>query len=78
MSGRNLRKRLLIATAWALLMPLASGGLLEGASAWAQKNETGTASTKAPSPPPLVRHRTLSSLGRASAVAWIRIGHVGH
>ncbi len=78
MSSRNLRKRVAVAAVWALLLPVASGGLLAGASALAQNGDITTSATKTPKPAPTVRHRTLASLGRASAVAWIRVGHVGH
>ncbi len=84
MSSRNLPKRLLVAAAFALLTPAALGSVLAGASALADSSDTSAllAKTITPRPvappPPSPQHRTLSTLGRASAVAWIRIGHVGH
>jgi len=63
----------------AVLTPVALGALLAGASALADSGSGTTVNTSVPKPaPPPPRHRTLASLGRASAVAWIRVGHVGH
>ena len=63
----------------AVLTPVALGALLAGASALADSGSGTTVNTSVPKPaPPPARHRTLASLGRASAVAWIRVGHVGH
>jgi len=78
--NRRLRKALLISALTALLTPAALGGMLEGASALADSEDTIAAATQAPAPKPAPapHRRTLSSLGRASAVAWIRIGHIGH
>ncbi|MEJ0025712.1 MAG: hypothetical protein WDN01_06765 [Rhizomicrobium sp.] len=75
--------RILLASALvAVLTPLASGGLLAGASALADDGDTSAVLAKAITPKPAAspppNRRTLSTLGRASAVAWIRIGHVGH
>jgi hypothetical protein len=69
---------LLISALTAVLAPVALGGVLAGASTLAQTGDTNTLSAKVPRPaPPPSHRRTLSSLGRASAVAWIRVGHVG-
>ena len=80
MPNRRLRKALLISALTALLTPAALGAMLEGASALAESQDTIAAATQAPvpKPAPAPHRRTLSSLGRASAVAWIRIGHIGH
>ncbi len=75
-------KALLISALVAVLTPLASGGLLAGASALADGSDTGAVLEKTIAPKPVAspspHRRTLSTLGRARAVAWIRIGHVGH
>ena len=77
----KIRKGLILSGATALLVPAAFGGLLAGASAIAQNNEPGVLmlQSSAPSSQAADHHepRTLSSLGRASAVAWISAGHLG-
>ncbi|MEI9992943.1 MAG: hypothetical protein WDM86_23320 [Rhizomicrobium sp.] len=82
MSSRNLPKRLLVAAVFALLTPVVLGSVLAGASVLADSGDTSALLAKAitskPVTPPPPHRRTLSTLGRASAVAWIRIGHVGH
>ncbi len=79
--GRKLLRALLISGLVALLAPIVLGGMLAATNALAATGGTESSTTTprdvhVPKPPPPAR-RTLSSLGRASAVAWIRVGHVG-
>jgi len=76
--NRGWRRGLLISAVTALLAPAALGGMLAGASALSESDDAIAAATQAPKPAPAPKPRTLGSLGRASAVAWIRIGHIGH
>ncbi len=80
MPNRRLRRGLLLSALTALLTPAALGGMLAGANALSDSDNSMDALTQAPAPrpAPAPKPRTLASLGRASAVAWIRIGHIGH
>ncbi len=68
----KLCKRLTIATAVAVLAPLATAVVLGGAQAFADPAQ--------PSATVTVSHQTasLDTLGRARAVSWISSGHLSH
>jgi hypothetical protein len=80
MSVRKLRRGLLISGLTALLTPAAFAGILMGANLLAGGTDIAAQAAQGPSPKPApALHRTtLTSLGRASAVAWISGGHNGH
>jgi len=74
------RRRLAISALTAVLLPAAFGGLLAGANAIADRGDDTTwlvHDTARPPPPPQHPHHSLSTLGRARAVAWISAGHTG-
>ncbi|HJW40505.1 MAG TPA: hypothetical protein VJ476_04660 [Rhizomicrobium sp.] len=78
MSGRKLRNGLIVSGLAAVLTPAAFAGILIGASVIAGGPDVAAFAAQGPKPPPPPHRTTLSSLGRASAVAWISGGHAGH
>jgi hypothetical protein len=74
-------RRLLMSCVMAVLLPVLSIGVLGVAAALAGTNEVQADSARSAPKPAPVRHakrHTLPALGRATAIAWVGSGHLGH
>jgi|GEM_PF-5470903 len=78
MSVGKLRAGPLRSSFIALLTPVAFAVILMGASVLGGGSGIAATHDHTPKPAPPPHRTTLSSLGRASAVAWISGGHTGH